>query len=172
MIYLSPNFKTFLTLLKGKQVEYLLVGGFAVRYYGYPRATRDLDLWTATHPLNARKLVDVCQVLGSGLPELTPEPFQHENRIIRIVIPPPSFEILDPIIGSRPESLAFFQGNQTEQIEILTVQSGVSFETCYAERVVETLDGVEVSIISLRHLQAIKQAGNRAKDLDDLAHLT
>jgi len=172
MIYLSPNYMTFLTLLNAKHVEYLLVGGYAVQYYGYPRPTRDLDLWTATHPVNAQKLGEACQIFGSGVPELTSEPFQHANRIIRIVIPPPSFEILDPIIGSRPESLAFFQGNQTEQIEILTVQSGVSFETCYAERVVETLDGVEVSIISLRHLQAIKQAGNRAKDLDDLAHLT
>lgn len=171
MIHLSPNFKTFLTLLKGKKIEYLLVGGYAVRYYGYPRPTRDLDIWTATHPLNAGKLVEVCRAYGSGITELTTEPFQHENRIIRIVFPPPSFEILDPIIGRQPESLRHFQGNQTDQIEILTVQSGVSFETCYAERVVDILEDVEVNIISLRHLQTIKQAGNRPKDLDDLVHL-
>lgn len=171
LLHLSTSFKAFLRLLNDKQVEYLLVGGYAVRYYGYPRATTDLDLWTATHPLNAVKIVEACQAFGSGIPGLTPEPLRHENRIIVIEVPPLSAEILNPIRGRKPEVLHHFQGSQTERIEILTVQSGVGFETCFAERVVDTLDGVEVNIISLRHLQAIKRAGDRPKDLDDLMHL-
>jgi hypothetical protein len=168
---LSQNFKMFLTLLKVQQVEYLLVGGYAVRYYGYPRATRDLDIWTSNHPLNVKKVAEVCQTFGSGITELPVDFFQHENRIIRIKIPPISIEILNPIIGQQPEVLNRFQGDQTDQIEILTVQSGVSFETCFTERIVDILDGVEVNIISLHHLKAIKQAGNRPKDLDDLMHI-
>src|SRR3954469_976840 len=96
---LSPNFKTFLSLLNARKVEYLLVGGYAVRYYGYRRAANDLDLWTAIHPPNAMKLVEVCQLFGSGIPDLIPEPFQHENRIISINLPPPIVEILNPIRG-------------------------------------------------------------------------
>jgi len=171
-IRFSPNFKNFLTLLKIKRVDYLLVGGYAVQYYGYPRTTRDLDIWTAIHPLNAMKMVDVFQNFGAGMSQITADPFQHENRIIRIEVPPLNVEILNPIIGQKPESILQFRGNQTDQIEILTVQSGVKFESCFPERVVDILEGVDVNIISLVHLQAIKRAGSGSKDSDDLAHLT
>jgi len=170
-MHLSPHFWTFLTLLKSKQVEYLLAGGYAVQYYDYLRPTSDLDIWTATHRVNALKWVEVFQNFGSGIAELTPEPFQHANRIIRLEVQPLSVEILNPIIGQQPESLSRMEGNPTGQIEVLTVQSGVSFETCYAERVVDLIDGVEVNVISLHHLEVIKRAGNRPKDIDDLAHL-
>ena len=42
---LPPDFKDFLKLLNSKQVEYLLVGGYAVGYHGYSRATADMDVW-------------------------------------------------------------------------------------------------------------------------------
>jgi len=46
-IELHPDFKDFLRLLTFHGVEYLVVGGYAVGYYGYPRATGDLDIWIA-----------------------------------------------------------------------------------------------------------------------------
>lgn len=168
---LSPTFKLFIDLLNVKQVEYLLVGGFAVRYYGYHRQTRDLDLWTATHRGNALKLAEACGEFGLGIPELTPELFQQENRILRLVFPAARVEILNPIIGQKPAVLGTFQGNQSGQIEILTVQSGVDFAACFAKRVEGFLDGVQVKVISLQHLKAIKQAGQRPQDRDDLKHL-
>ena len=58
-IQLPPDFSEFLRLLDEYQVEYLLVGGYAVGYYGYPRATGDIDLWIATHPDNAERVVQV-----------------------------------------------------------------------------------------------------------------
>jgi hypothetical protein len=168
---LSPNYISFLSLMAHRKVDYLLVGGYAVQYYGYSRPTQDLDLWIATSPQNAAKVLEVCQVFGSGIPELTVEPFQHDNRIIRIQIPPIVVTVLDPIIGQQPNILHRYQGNQTDQIELLTVQSGASFESCFAERIIDNVDGVMVNIINVRHLRAIKQAGTRAKDLDDLMHL-
>ena len=54
---LPPDFKEFLRLLNSHQVEYLLIGGYAVGYHGYPRATGDMDLWVAIHQNNAEKLV-------------------------------------------------------------------------------------------------------------------
>ena len=62
-IHLPPDFKEFLRLLILNQVEYLLVGGYAVGYYGYPRATADLDIWIALHPQNGNKLVEVLKEL-------------------------------------------------------------------------------------------------------------
>ena len=38
-ILLPPDLKEFLRLLHSNEAEYLLVGGYAVGYYGYPRAT-------------------------------------------------------------------------------------------------------------------------------------
>ncbi|MDI6768273.1 MAG: hypothetical protein QMD04_01195 [Anaerolineales bacterium] len=56
-IRLPPDFKDFLQLLNSHQVEYLLIGGYAVGYHGYPRATGDMDIWIALHPQNAEKVV-------------------------------------------------------------------------------------------------------------------
>ena len=44
-------------------------------------------------------------------------------------------------------------------------------ELCYAERIVATIDGVDVNLISLHHLKVNKQASGRYKDLDDIEHL-
>ena len=41
-IELHQDFKDFLKLLNSHNVEYLLVGGYAVGYHGYPRATGDI----------------------------------------------------------------------------------------------------------------------------------
>ncbi len=41
-ITLPLDFKEFLNLLNDNQVAYLLIGGYAVGYHGYPRATNDI----------------------------------------------------------------------------------------------------------------------------------
>ena len=47
MIQLPPDFREFLKLLNSSRVEYLVIGGYAVNYYGFARATADLDIWIA-----------------------------------------------------------------------------------------------------------------------------
>ena len=61
---LPDDFKEFLALLNEHGVEYLLIGGYAVGYHGYPRATNDLDIWIAVHPQNAERLVATLQAFG------------------------------------------------------------------------------------------------------------
>ena len=56
-------------------------------------------------------------------------------------------------------------------IEVVTTISGVNFEACYAARVVDELDGVEVSLINLEDLERNKKASGKHKDLNDLEHL-
>jgi predicted nucleotidyltransferase len=143
---LPPDFKEFLKLLNSHSVEYLLVGGYAVGYYGYPRATADMDIWIAHTPSNAQKLVAAIKEFGFNVPELTPELFLKENQVIRMGVPP-------------------------FRIEIVTSASGVTFEECYAARVRAVIDDIEVNLISLDHLKANKRAAGRHKDLDDLEHL-
>ena len=83
---LPPDFKEFLRLLKEYNVRYLLIGGYAVGYHGYARATEDMDIWVAIHPDNAQKIVTVLKVFGFDLPELKPELFLREKQIIRMGI--------------------------------------------------------------------------------------
>ena len=44
-VNLPPDFKEFLRLLNAREVEYLLIGGHAVAYHGYARATAEMDIW-------------------------------------------------------------------------------------------------------------------------------
>jgi hypothetical protein len=145
-INLPPDFREFLRLLNAHQVEYLLVGGYAVAYHGYPRATADMDIWIAVHPRNAEKVVAALKEFGFDLPGLSPDLFLKKNQIIRMGMPP-------------------------VRIEIATGISGVNFEECFAARAIDILDEVEVNLISLAHLKANKKAAGRHRDLDDLEHL-
>ncbi len=63
---LPDDFREFLKLLNSHKVEYLLTGGFAVSYYGYPRATNDIDVWVARTERNASKLVAALDEFGFG----------------------------------------------------------------------------------------------------------
>src|SRR5438105_6310762 len=69
---LPADLREFLKLLNVVRVEYLLIGRYAVGYYGYPRATADLDIWVAVSDLNARKLVRVLKDFGFDMPNLKP----------------------------------------------------------------------------------------------------
>lgn len=91
---LPQDFKEFLKLLNEQQVEYLLIGGYAVGYHGYPRATNDLDIWIAIHPENAQRIVSTLQEFGFNLPELNTEIFLAPDSIVRMGIPPMRLEIL------------------------------------------------------------------------------
>ena len=146
MTRLPTEFREFLKLLSEHQVRYLLIGGYAVGYYGYPRATADMDCWIACDRDNAERMVKALVEFGFGVAELTPALFLEEHRIIRM-------------------------GYAPLRIEIMMSISGVEFETCYTARQVDVLDGVEVSIIGLDCLKRNKQASGRHKDLDDLEHL-
>jgi len=87
----------------------------------------------------------VLHEFGFGTADLTPELFL-QDKIVRMGVPPIRLELTTSIFG-------------------------VSFEECYASRVVAVLDGVRVSLISLPKLKQNKKASGRHKDLDDLEHL-
>jgi hypothetical protein len=98
MIQIPPDFKEFLRLLNFHQVEYLLIGGYAVGYYGFVRATGDMDIWVKIDPANANKVVKALKEFGFAVPELSPELFLKEEQIIRMGLPPLRLEILRQIV--------------------------------------------------------------------------
>jgi hypothetical protein len=134
-------------LLNSHRVEYLLVGGYAVGYHGYPRATGDMDIWVGVSPRNAKKLVDVVKEFGFDLPEVDENLFLQKNKVLRM-------------------------GNVPLRIELLTTLSGVDFQSCYKQRIVDTIDGIHIDIIDLENLIKNKKASGRHKDLDDVEKLS
>ena len=63
-IQLPSDFREFLKLLNSHDVRYLLIGGYAVNYHGYPRATGDMDIWVDRDPDNAEKVTTVLRQFG------------------------------------------------------------------------------------------------------------
>jgi hypothetical protein len=135
-----------LKLLNSEKVEYLLVGGYAVGYYGFPRATGDMDIWVASTPENASRIVAALKKFGFSDATLSPEPFLKPEQVIRMGFPP-------------------------LRIELLTSISGVTFSECFAQRTVGILNDVSINLISLEHLKINKKASGRLKDLSDLQQL-
>ena len=143
---LPEDFREFLRLLNAFEVEYLLIGGYAVGFYGYPRTTADMDIWVNLTPDNAKKLADVFVQFGMTSPEVNADLFLNRGNIVRMGIPPMRIEVLDDI-------------------------DGVSFQDCYEGRIVTQIDDVSVDMISLKDLRKNKKASGRYKDLDDLENL-
>ncbi len=144
---LPDDFKEFLRLLNDHGVDYLLIGGYAVGYHGYPRTTADIDIWVAMRIENARKLVDVFHQFGMLSDEIRVELFMQPGDIVRMGLPPMRIEILNDI-------------------------DGVDFEESYSRCEQVKIDGVSVKLISLDDLRQNKLASGRHKDLDDLEHLS
>lgn len=145
--HLPDDFKEFFQLLNANQVEYLLVGGYAVGYHGYPRATADVDVWIAVAPENARRTLAALEQFGFGASTgASVRLLTEHGNVVRMGHPP-------------------------LQIEIQTDISGVQFDECYGRRVMADLDGVQVPIISVDDLKRNKKAAGRGKDLVDLESL-
>lgn len=146
LIELHPDFKDFLRLLNSHGVEYLVVGGYAVGYHGYPRATGDIDVWIAVSEANAERAAQALRAFG--MPELktTKQLFIEKDKVVRMGVPP-------------------------VRIEVITGASGVEFDECYLRREIVKVDDIPVNFISLYDLKSNKQAVGRHKDLDDIEHL-
>lgn len=146
MIRLPPDFKDFLRLLNSHRVEYLLIGGYAVAYHGYPRPTGGMDIWIAVSSQNATRVMAALVEFGFRADDVPVALFTEPGRIVRVGIPP-------------------------MRLEIVTTISGVDFAFCYARRASAVVDGVAVDIIGLDDLKTNKKASGRHKDLNDLEQL-
>ena len=143
---LTPEFREFLACLNRAGVEYLLVGGYAVNFYGYHRFTEDIDFWIAVSDENLERLLTAVRFFfGEDLAGLDLN-FLKNN-----------------------ESL--YLGRVPDKIEVFQNASGVNFTDAYPRRLEGTLEGIPVKVISLADLRANKQASARHKDLADLENL-
>jgi hypothetical protein len=143
---LTPEFREFLACLNRAEVEYLLVGGYAVNHYGYHRSTNDIDFWIAVSDANFdRLLAALREFFGEDLAGLDKKFLQNNE--------------------------ALFLGGVPNKIEVFKFCSGLEFSQAYSRRVETSIEGEPVKLICLADLKTNKRASGRYKDLADLENL-
>jgi hypothetical protein len=143
---LNQDFKEFLTLLQEEKAEFVLVGGYAVAYHGYPRYTGDMDLLLARDSINVGKILKVIQRFGFGKLSISAEDLKTPDNVVQLGFPP-------------------------VRIDLLTSLSGVDNEAVFARRIIDDFYGLKIPIISKEDLVRNKKATGRTQDLLDLENL-
>jgi hypothetical protein len=146
LMNLQKDLREFVELLNELDVQFLVVGAFAVAYHGYPRYTADLDLFVDRSPENADRLLKAIHQFGFGEIELTKEDFVRENQVIQLGVAP-------------------------NRIDLLTGISGVAFEEAWESRELGEIGALNIPFISRDLLKRNKAASGRTQDLADLEHL-
>ncbi len=142
----NKDFKEFIELLNRKGVKYLVVGGYAVAAHGYPRYTKDLDIWIENSEENARMILAVLDEFGFGDLEIDVDDFIEPQHVIQLGLPP-------------------------NRIDLVTSLTGLSFSECYESRVTFCLGNLGVNLIDVESLKKNKAATARPQDLADLDNL-
>jgi predicted nucleotidyltransferase len=143
---LNNDYKEMLQCLSEENVRFLLVGAYAVAAYGYPRATKDIDIFVRAAPDNASNLMRALARFGAPLSGISAADFSAEGIVFQI-------------------------GNHPRRIDILTRISGVDFQQAYERRNSVSLEGMEVPVISLEDLIVNKRSTGRTQDLADVERL-
>ena len=96
---MEPDFKEFIELLQKREVEFLIVGGFAVALHGYPRYTDDLDILIKRQDRKAKKVIEVLNDIGFGSLGFVEQDFLNEDMIIQLGYPPLRIDLITSISG-------------------------------------------------------------------------
>jgi hypothetical protein len=124
----------------------MLVGSYALAYYGAPRYTGDIDLFVHRTETNAKRIIDALKEFGFVFPNLTWNDFIKDDTVVQLGMPP-------------------------VRIDILTFLSGMDWDTAVAHKVSDEIDGIPVSVIGKEDYIINKRASGRAKDLADIEML-
>jgi hypothetical protein len=143
---LNPDFRDMLSAFAEHEVDYLVVGAYALAYHGLPRATGDIDLWVRCSPENAKRVWGALTAFGAPLGGLSLDDLCTMGTVVQIGVAP-------------------------RRIDVLTSIDGVAYDDAARETEVAEIEGLRVPIIGKRHLIENKRAAGRPKDVADLAWL-
>lgn len=143
---LNSDLREFIALLNSNEVEYLVVGAFAVSFHGYPRYTGDLDLLVRPAPENAGRILRAISEFGFESLQVTEADLQTPGFVLQLGISP-------------------------NRIDLLTTISGVTFEEAWTTRCNADIDGIATHYIGRNELIRNKESTGRARDLGDAEEL-
>ncbi len=144
----NDDFREFIQTLNQCNVDYLLMGGYAVILHGYHRTTGDMDIWVRKTVVNYEKLTQAMNSFG------LPASMIGSQRFLNTA----SYDV-------------FTFGRPPVAIDIVTEIKGVDFEDAFNNKEVVEADGLQINLISKKDLIKTKIAVGRHKDLDDLENL-
>jgi hypothetical protein len=149
MDILHPEFVLFLTCAAKNNLRYLLIGGYAVNYYGHNRNTNDLDVWLA--PTNENKLAFINTLLCMKYSETEVLPLYNEDF-------------------TKPFKADI--GSPSADIDILTfVHPKISFDDAEKNKEVFSIDNINMQFVPYNFLKEMKLFAKRDKDLLDIVEL-
>lgn len=141
---LPEDLRQLLLAFNAHNVEYLVVGGWAVGYYSEPRSTKDIDLFIRSGLKNSEAVFHALAEFGAPLAGVTPADFRdHPKSVFQLGFSPVRADILQSI-------------------------DGVDFDEAWQKRVEFSLDGIKVHVISAEHLIQNKLQSGRLQDLADV----
>jgi hypothetical protein len=143
---LNPDFKDMLSVFDEEEVEFLVVGAYAMAAHGAPRATGDLDFWIRPSEENAGRVIRALMRFGAPINEIAVEDFVTRDLVFQIGIEP-------------------------NRIDLLTSIDGVDFGEAWENRVTVEVGGVPVPVLGLADLVRNKKAVGRLRDLADVEEL-
>jgi len=142
----QEDFREFLALLNEHEVEFIIVGGYALAFHGAPRFTGDIDVFVKPDHANARRIINALAAFGFSSPDLTINDFIDQNKVIQLGLPP-------------------------VRIDIITSINGVTWEDADASKEPGLFGDVSVSYIGKKQFVINKRAIGRKKDLADIEAL-
>lgn len=140
---LNKDYKEMLQLLSEEQVDFIIVGAYALGVHGYPRATGDIDIWVKPDNTNSRKLYKALIRFGAPLEQIEIDDFSEEGIIFQIGVIP-------------------------RRIDIITKIDGVTYEEADEDKITVEVEGLMLPVISLDKLIKNKTATGREKDELDI----
>jgi hypothetical protein len=143
---LNKDFREFIESLNANGVKYLIVGGYAVGFHGYPRYTKDLDIWLLVSEENAERILKSMDQFGMGNLGLTKAEFLDPDSIVQIGYPP-------------------------SRIDLVMSCDGIEFESCYLTKIDHVSEGLVLHFLDLENLKKNKKASARPQDLADYDNL-
>ncbi|MEP7170455.1 MAG: hypothetical protein ABI855_13885 [Bacteroidota bacterium] len=144
----SKDFIEFIDCLNKCNVDYMVVGGYAVGFHGLPRTTGDLDIWIKISETNADNMMRVV--------DMYPVPRGIFSREL--------------FLNDKPLNGGFF-GKEPYRIDVLTDISGVRFDECFPSAMHTIFEGIKVVYISYDDLIKNKIASGRPQDIADALRL-
>jgi len=143
---LNEDYKEMLQLLSEEQVDFMIVGAYALGTHGYPRATGDIDIWVKPNDINSRKLYKALARFGALLDQIKIDDFSTEGIIFQIGVIP-------------------------RRIDIITKIDGVTYEEADEDKIIVEIEGLKIPVISLDKLIKNKMSTGREKDELDIKTL-
>lgn len=143
---LEPDFRDFVHLLNKHEVEYMVVGGYALAFHGEPRFTGDLDIWIDCTEINSEKMLSVMKDFGAASLGFTKKDFMDEGIIKQIGQPP-------------------------LRIDILGVIDGVKYSEAVRDKQQFKSQDLTIPYIGVKDFIKNKEAVGRKKDLEDVRKL-